>query len=89
MVGIESPLSPVVLQTLPSTKRIMLSDISRLWDPLNLLNSCIITAKIFLQELWPSKNSARLCHLFQDQRNKHVNEASFQSSEGIFTPLLS
>lgn len=34
------------------TKRTLLSDISRLFDPLGLLAPVIITAKIFLQRLW-------------------------------------
>ncbi|XP_055944394.1 uncharacterized protein LOC129975353 [Argiope bruennichi] len=36
----------------PATKRTMLSDISRLFDPLGLLGPFIITAKMFLQKLW-------------------------------------
>ncbi|XP_055951495.1 uncharacterized protein LOC129987553 [Argiope bruennichi] len=36
----------------PATKRTMLSDISRLFDPLGFLGPLIITAKMFLQKLW-------------------------------------
>ncbi|XP_055944447.1 uncharacterized protein LOC129975410 [Argiope bruennichi] len=35
-----------------ATKRTMLSDIPRLFDPLGLLGPLIITAKMFLQKLW-------------------------------------
>lgn len=34
------------------TKRLMLSDISQIFDPLGLLSVCTITAKIMLQRLW-------------------------------------
>lgn len=37
------------------TKRIVLSTIARLFDPLGLLAPVIITAKIFIQELWSLK----------------------------------
>lgn len=40
------PLSP------PITKRKMISEISRLFDPLGWLSPVIITAKIFIQKLW-------------------------------------
>ncbi|XP_071055163.1 uncharacterized protein [Onthophagus taurus] len=36
----------------PLTKRSVLSFIARLYDPLGLLSPFIITAKIFMQELW-------------------------------------
>lgn len=34
------------------TKRKILSEISKLFDPLGFLSPCIITAKIFMQQLW-------------------------------------
>lgn len=37
------------------TKRIVLSTISKLFDPLGLVGPCIITAKLILQELWSYK----------------------------------
>ncbi|XP_048004299.1 uncharacterized protein LOC125240447 [Leguminivora glycinivorella] len=40
------PLSP------PATKRKIISDVSRLFDPLGWLAPCVITAKIFIQRLW-------------------------------------
>ncbi|XP_023309862.1 uncharacterized protein LOC111691384 [Anoplophora glabripennis] len=39
------------------TKRKILSDISRIFDPLGLLSPCVITAKILLQLLWTYKLS--------------------------------
>ena len=35
-----------------NTKRSILSDISRIYDPLGLLGPCVILAKILLQKLW-------------------------------------
>ncbi|KAJ8980871.1 hypothetical protein NQ317_001335, partial [Molorchus minor] len=37
------------------SKRSMLSDISRIFDPLGLLGPCVIIAKILLQKLWLQK----------------------------------
>lgn len=37
------------------SKRCMLSDISRIFDPLGLLGPCIILAKVLLQKLWLHK----------------------------------
>jgi hypothetical protein len=42
------PLSP------PATKRKIISDVSRLFDPLGWLAPCVIKAKIFIQRLWIS-----------------------------------
>lgn len=39
------------------TKRVILSDISQIFDPLGLLGPCIIIAKIMLQRLWLEKLS--------------------------------
>ncbi|KAF8778916.1 hypothetical protein HNY73_015591 [Argiope bruennichi] len=36
----------------PATKRTILSDVYRLFDPLSLLGPLIITVKMFLQKLW-------------------------------------
>ncbi|XP_045541516.1 uncharacterized protein LOC123723018 [Papilio machaon] len=38
----------------PETKRSVISEISRLYDPLGWIAPCIITAKIFIQKLWIS-----------------------------------
>lgn len=40
------------------TKRIALSQIARLFDPLGLLGPVVITAKIFMQTLWTLKDNA-------------------------------
>ncbi|XP_063618245.1 uncharacterized protein LOC134791133 [Cydia splendana] len=40
------PLSP------PATKRKIISDVSRLFDPLGWLAPCVIAAKMFIQRLW-------------------------------------
>lgn len=40
------PLSP------PATKRKIIADVSRLFDPLGWIAPCLITAKIFIQRLW-------------------------------------
>ena len=39
----------------PVTKRNMLSEIGRLWDPLGLLGPLVTAAKIMMQELWLEK----------------------------------
>lgn len=39
------------------TKRMMLSDIAHLFDPLGLLSPCLIIAKVMLQRLWLEKLS--------------------------------
>lgn len=39
------------------TKRIILSEIARIFDPLGWLSPAIITCKIFMQELWRVKSS--------------------------------
>ena len=38
------------------TKRVILSDISRIFDPIGLLSPVIITAKLFMQEIWLIKD---------------------------------
>ncbi|XP_055615030.1 uncharacterized protein LOC129761337 [Toxorhynchites rutilus septentrionalis] len=38
--------------SLPITKRIVLSDIARLFDPLGLVGPMVVQAKLFMQELW-------------------------------------
>lgn len=38
--------------SLKVTKRVVLSEISQVFDPLGLLSGCIILAKIFLRDLW-------------------------------------
>ncbi|XP_045511117.1 uncharacterized protein LOC123706034 [Colias croceus] len=38
--------------SLPATKREIISEICRLYDPLGWIAPCIITAKIFIQKLW-------------------------------------
>ncbi|XP_053698661.1 uncharacterized protein LOC128745608 [Sabethes cyaneus] len=39
-------------KSLPITKRIVLSDIARLFDPLGLVGPVVVQAKLFMQELW-------------------------------------
>lgn len=34
------------------TKRVILSDISRIFDPIGLISPIVITAKLFMQEIW-------------------------------------
>lgn len=49
---INLPTPPAIV-----TKRIILSDISRLFDPLGLVSPVIVTAKLFMQEIWRLKES--------------------------------
>lgn len=42
-------------KTLITTKRTILSTMSQIFDPLGLINPCILTAKTLLQKLWSSK----------------------------------
>nr|CAH7760137.1 unnamed protein product [Callosobruchus chinensis] len=44
-------------QNIVITKRVMLSEISQIYDPLGLLSACTILAKITLQQLWLIKLS--------------------------------
>lgn len=37
------------------TKRTVISDLARLFDPLGILAPIVVTAKIFIQELWKLK----------------------------------
>lgn len=39
----------------PTTKRIMLSNIAQILDPLGLINPVIVISKILIQELWQCK----------------------------------
>lgn len=58
--------------TSPVTKRTMLSDISRIFDPLGLLSPCTVIAKLMIQHLWtlrlnwddavPEEMNERWCH---------------------------
>lgn len=41
-------------QQIPITKRRVISDISRLFDPLGWAAPCVVTSKIFIQKLWLS-----------------------------------
>ncbi|XP_062714127.1 uncharacterized protein LOC134290914 [Aedes albopictus] len=43
---------PKLSSSEPVTKRIALSEMSRLFDPMGLVGSVIVSAKIFLQSLW-------------------------------------
>jgi hypothetical protein len=51
-----------------STKRSILSQIARLFDPLGLVSPIVIRAKIILQELWKTKLD------WDDQLPKHLHE---------------
>ena len=42
--------------TNPITKRTLLSDIAKLYDPLGWISPCIVIAKIMIQELWVCKS---------------------------------
>ena len=44
-------------ETAPITKRVVLSDASKLFDPLGLVGPVIVQAKIYLQELWRIQKS--------------------------------
>lgn len=41
-----------LLSTAPETKRKIISEISRLFDPLGWIAPCIVTSKVFIQKLW-------------------------------------
>lgn len=43
---------PAADETSNATKRTVLSDLSRLFDPLGLINPVVVAAKIFMQEIW-------------------------------------
>ncbi|XP_058836359.1 uncharacterized protein LOC131692951 [Topomyia yanbarensis] len=47
--------SPAWNDHFPITKRIVLADAARLFDPLGLIGPVIVQAKIFLQQLWKQK----------------------------------
>ncbi|XP_054085767.1 uncharacterized protein LOC128921644 [Zeugodacus cucurbitae] len=57
------------------TKRIVLSDIARLYDPLGMLAPVVVTAKIFVQNLWLAKLNwdtplpFELCETWMKYRN--------------------
>ncbi|XP_055526953.1 uncharacterized protein LOC129719584 [Wyeomyia smithii] len=46
---------PVLTESNPVTKRIVLSEMSRLFDPMGLVGAVIVSVKIFLQSLWLNK----------------------------------
>lgn len=50
-------LATTAPNTLKLTKRMISSEIARLYDPLSLIASVLIRAKIILQELWLAKTS--------------------------------
>ncbi|XP_055633295.1 uncharacterized protein LOC129773674 [Toxorhynchites rutilus septentrionalis] len=43
---------PLLSPSIPITKRIALSEMSRLFDPMGLVGAVIVSAKIYLQSLW-------------------------------------
>ncbi|XP_063823731.1 uncharacterized protein LOC135073478 [Ostrinia nubilalis] len=45
-------LPPRAAMSAPETKRKIISEISRLFDPLGWIAPCIITSKVFIQRLW-------------------------------------
>ncbi|XP_062713787.1 uncharacterized protein LOC134290629 [Aedes albopictus] len=47
--------SPVWNSEAPITKRIVLADTARLFDPIGLVGPVIVAAKIFVQDLWKQK----------------------------------
>ncbi|KOB72571.1 Gag-pol polyprotein, partial [Operophtera brumata] len=62
IVKIPLKQSPDVLDTSPeghkgSSKRSVLSTIGQVFDPLGLINPCILQAKLIMQKLWASKLS--------------------------------
>ncbi|XP_065088263.1 uncharacterized protein LOC135709795 [Ochlerotatus camptorhynchus] len=46
---------PEFVSSEPITKRLILSEMSRLFDPMGLVGAAIVSAKIFLQALWSKK----------------------------------
>ncbi|XP_065075305.1 uncharacterized protein LOC135699059 [Ochlerotatus camptorhynchus] len=46
---------PEFVSSEPITKRLVLSEMSRLFDPMGLVGAAIVSAKIFLQALWSEK----------------------------------
>ncbi|XP_058817497.1 uncharacterized protein LOC131680803 [Topomyia yanbarensis] len=44
--------APKHSEQIPITKRVVLSDIARLFDPLGLVGPIVVLAKLFMQELW-------------------------------------
>ncbi|XP_055584842.1 uncharacterized protein LOC129737707 [Uranotaenia lowii] len=47
--------SPTVNEKQPSTKRIVCSEIAKLFDPLGLISPTIVIAKLLVQQLWRKK----------------------------------
>ena len=45
----------LVWKTSPPTKRGILSQLSSIFDPLGILNPCILELKLIVQELWRRK----------------------------------
>ncbi|XP_055623360.1 uncharacterized protein LOC129766789 [Toxorhynchites rutilus septentrionalis] len=58
----------------PITKRIVVSEMSKLFDPLGILGPIVITAKVFVQLLWKSKLGwdevlpSSLCNVWENYR---------------------
>lgn len=62
-------------QTTLLTKRSIVSQIARIFDPLGLIGPIITTAKVFMQQLWRSKVSwdEQIPHLLQLEWNKFTH----------------
>ncbi|XP_057656782.1 uncharacterized protein LOC130894179 [Diorhabda carinulata] len=58
------------------TKRVMLSGISRIFDPMGLLGPCIVIAKVMLQQLWKENLSwdSPVSHELQVKWNNFIQE---------------
>lgn len=78
-------------QTEPITKRKVVSDISRLFDPMGWISPCIVIAKIFIQKLWLSgiqwdeELPVNLLEDWQLFRNELKHLDKFQIPRWVFT----
>ncbi|XP_065087479.1 uncharacterized protein LOC135709184 [Ochlerotatus camptorhynchus] len=76
----------------PITKRIVVSEMSKLFDPLGILGPVIITAKVFVQQLWKLKLSwdeelpNALCTVWEDYRLGLAALGTFSISRLVKAP---